>query len=468
MSNPQPFLDLFYADSCLEDLLCTPVLYHRFIEYADKLIELKPLNGFTIFRYFLEDALKRLRMNGVRHRLYEELREYLKEMALSQLLRGLRSHRILSYELWEVLCGYTEYSMIRLESDNCMAYLHSNLAQFYTAIILMEEAFNPECKLKDCVQLFKSQMLRKILKELVTAEDKQRLMQRVLDSKYTVYFGLPPEGSGIAISILNVCGVDLSGMDLTLAEIPYSSLHCCNMEGSCLKAANLTASDLTRAYCRGCELGTARLSNRLKIAELESVKMKNSVQDVLVLREHDLLLTTGGQIAQMNWENIHFQTSFNQASEPVRLMAGSPGYLVTLSESNAVGVWDINKGNKIREFEATITYVEFMCLIQSYVVVGRRSVELEMWDYYKATKVKRILNKGLISHITTLGSGVLVIGDERGVVSLLTIPSTYIEVNFQAHDHEVVGIATGEDHILTASEDRIVKIWRKRHKVITL
>lgn len=58
-----------------------------------------------------------------------------------------------------------------------------------------------------------------------------------------------------------------------------------------------------------------------------------------------------------------------------------------------------------------INYVEFMCVIQSYVVVGRRSVELEMWDYYRSIKAKSIINKALISFITTLGSALLVLGD---------------------------------------------------------
>lgn len=93
----------------------------------------------------------------------------------------------------------------------------------------MEEAFSPDCKNKDCVQLFKSKLLRKILKEMVTEDDKRRLMGRVLNSKYSVYFGMPAEGSGIAISILSACDVRLAGLDLTLAEIPYSSLHACNL-----------------------------------------------------------------------------------------------------------------------------------------------------------------------------------------------------------------------------------------------
>lgn len=133
-----------------------------------------------------------LRWNGVRKKLYGEFVEALRDMAMNYLLRGARNHRVVSYELWEVLCGYTSYSLIRLESDNCIAFLHANLAEFYVANMLMQEAFSPECKIKDCVQLFKSPLLRKILKEMVTEEDKQRLLQRVLDSKFTVYFGMPP------------------------------------------------------------------------------------------------------------------------------------------------------------------------------------------------------------------------------------------------------------------------------------
>jgi hypothetical protein len=52
---------------------------------------------------------------------------------------------------------------------------------------------------------------------------------------------------------------------------------------------------------------------------------------------------------KMNWENIRFEENFNQHSG-VRLMAGSPGYLVTVSETKLVDVWEINTGQHVKDF----------------------------------------------------------------------------------------------------------------------
>lgn len=70
-------------------------------------------------------------------------------------------------------------------------------------------------------------------------------------------------------------------------------------------------------------------------------------------------------------------------------------------------------------------------------MLGRRSVELEIWDYYKAVKVRRVIWKAIISALTSFGSRNILIGDERGVVSSLVVPDNTIEVNFKAHDAEV-------------------------------
>lgn len=97
VENPNPYLDLLYNDSCLVDLICTPVMFNRFIDLVDDLQNIKPINGYTIFKFILDDAFRKIRWNGVRKTLFKEFVGYIKEMALNQLLRNQRNHRVLSY-----------------------------------------------------------------------------------------------------------------------------------------------------------------------------------------------------------------------------------------------------------------------------------------------------------------------------------------------------------------------------------
>ena len=280
-------------------------------------------------------------------------------------------------------------------------------------------------------------IIRKILKEVVTEDEKKKLIQKITRSKHDCYFHKPSNSCGIAISILHACGYDLTNRDFSLTELQHASLHGCNLSNTKLRGANLSAADMTRSYCLNTQLDMTRVKVRCKTSEVEFIGMKSDITDVAVVDDNMLLVNTSGLVEKVEWGDMEPLVSYNLPTGEVRMMRATPGFVVTVREANIIEVYDLENGNILTEFDTTVTYIEYLTLIQSYAVLGRRSVDLELWDYYKAVKVKHIVWKAIVSSVVAFGNRNLLIGDERGVVSSLVVPDNSIEFNFKAHDSEI-------------------------------
>lgn len=284
-----------------------------------------------------------------------------------------------------------------------------------------------------------------------------------MNSKHDIYFGKPTTASGIAISLLHACDYDLSNRDLSLTELKDAGLHGCNLSNTKLRGANLSGADLTRTYCFNTQADLSRLVKKCKVSEVEFIGTKIVITDILVAREGRLLVNSNGLVEQVEWGELEPLVNYNlpTAGSKLRMICiNQAGFLVAVRDADFIEVYDLESGNKLREFNTNITYIEYLQLIHSYAVLGRRSVDLEIWDYYKSVKVRHIVWKAIVSSIVVFGSRNILIGDERGVVSSVVIPDNYIEFNFKAHDSEIHSLHAEEQRIITAAEDRTIKIWR--------
>jgi hypothetical protein len=102
--------------------------------------------------------------------------------------------------------------------------------------------------------------------------------------------------------------------------------------------------------------------------------MKVPVTDAVVVHDNLLIVNVDGLVKKMAWGKMQPIASFNLPTYDIRLMRAMPGLLVTVRESSLIEVWDIESGNKLKEFDTGIIFVEYLSIIQSYAIIGRRSV----------------------------------------------------------------------------------------------